>query len=206
MHYHHVKIYIIVTCRSALHLLCNNIQATRIFFRFYFFITCHTAFSLKTIFWLCLTHLSFVQFSADDVVGCVEISLNRLRCNQVAGWQPIVRPMIPSQQGVLDQIWKYLNGPQPKAELKLKASLDATDSQRGCISIVQQLHSESSLFPQNLNIPEPASPVTSSQLVWMDRNQPQYQKEAVVPAFQSRGAPPQYQTFVEEAAVLVKAD
>ncbi len=66
--------------------------------------------------------------------------------------------MIPSGKGVLDHLWTFLTGPQPKAELKLTVALDATEAQTGSKLMTQQLHPEYNLL---LRLPEKASSLHS---------------------------------------------
>ncbi len=64
---------------------------------------------------------------------------------------------MPSQKGVLDQLWTFLTGPQPKAELKMTVALEATEAQAGSLSklMIQQLPSLSEPI-QHLRMPEQA--------------------------------------------------
>ncbi len=103
--------------------------------------------------------MSIGQFTGDDVIGCVEVSLNRLRDGPLVGWNPIVRPMMHSL-GVLGQIWNILTGPQPKAELKMIVSLEVTDDKREFFLEMLPLRSESNLLLGPSNDPEMASMFT----------------------------------------------
>ena len=75
---------------------------------------------------------SFPQFSSDDVVGCVELRLERLRHEgQLDTWEPIVLPRIPSTLDLLGRLWQGIAGPKQQAELKLTLKVEG-GSNVGC--------------------------------------------------------------------------
>ena len=118
----------------------------------------------------------------------MEISLDRLRHGPVVGWQSIVRPMMPSQKGVLDQLWTFLTGPQPKAELKMTVFLEATEAKAGSLpvlaSMIQQLHSEPRM---DLNMPEMAPGYAHSTISFLAT--PVHLQAGIM---EERPAPPAY--------------
>ena len=62
-----------------------------------------------------------VQFTSDDVVGCVELGLGRLlKDGPLDGYEPVNRPPV---QTVGSPLWRRLMGPPPKAELLLSAAV-----------------------------------------------------------------------------------
>ncbi len=111
--------------------------------------------------------------------------------------------MLQSQQKSMDQIWKYLTGPQPKAELKMIASLEATYAQGASTSMIQPPHFEFNMH--NPHLPELVTDSISlnAQISWLASAPLQYpviiEEAPTMPA--PSHTPPQYQQFVEDPSV-----
>jgi hypothetical protein len=113
--------------------------------------------------------------------------------------------MIPSNRKVQDQIWKYLTGPQPEAELKINLSVDITDVQGGSTLWIQPLHSESNHAELQLAMPQLASVHSCAQLTWLVSSPPQDQPLIKLPA-QPSPTPPQDLQIMEELHASASCD
>ena len=62
------------------------------------------------------------QFSADDVIGCVELPLRAVLAGAVDSWLPVRRPGRPRRRGLWARLRGALLGRDLRPELKLRVS------------------------------------------------------------------------------------
>ena len=90
------------------------------------------------------------QFSSDDVIGCVELSLERVRSEPLSCWEIIVRPRLPLRESPVTRLFRKIGGPQPTAELKVFLSSEPADRTDGIQAVAEAESAEVVKSPARL--------------------------------------------------------